>query len=163
LKSWGRWPKKERRAAIPSGATVKFQFDPGDVSINMDSILFRGYEDTDHDGLPDDWERWRLGSLNYGPNDDPDGDGSSNYSEFVADTDPMNRASALRINNLIVNSSGATVSLQPPASRTCFFQQSADLKNWTFLPGQVEMNASSANVSLSDLSPGKGFLRVHVP
>ena len=44
-------------ASIPADALVKFQFDAGDVSANLDSILFRGYVDSDGDGLPDDWER----------------------------------------------------------------------------------------------------------
>jgi len=150
-------------AAIPDGASVRFQFDAGDAPVNSDSILFRGYEDSDHDGLPDDWERWRFGTLYYGPNDDPDGDGSSNYAEFVADTNPLDRTSALRISNLAINSGVATISFQPPANRTWFFQQSADLKNWTFLPGAVEMNALSATVPLSNLPTANGFLRLHVP
>jgi len=49
--------------------------------------------DTDHDGLPDWWEMQYFGNLSHGPNDDPDGDGSTNLAEFLAGTDPTNPAS----------------------------------------------------------------------
>ena len=44
--------------------------------------------DTDHDGLDDNWEMARFNSLNYGPQDDPDGDGFSNAREQLMGTDP---------------------------------------------------------------------------
>ena len=44
--------------------------------------------DTDNDGLPDEWEITYFGSLVYGPEDDPDGDGFSNGQEFRAGTNP---------------------------------------------------------------------------
>lgn len=150
-------------AAIPANAIVKFQFDAGDVSANLDYILFRGYADSDGDGLPDDWERWRFGSLNYSATDDPDNDGSPNYSEFAADTDPMNAASALRIDTLSVKSGAATVSFTPAANRTCFIQQSSDLRNWALLPGNVQTNSTSTSITLSNPPPDKLFLRLVVP
>jgi hypothetical protein len=46
-------------------------------------------EDTDSDGLHDLWERLYFGSVfGYGPNDDPDGDGISNFLEFATGSDP---------------------------------------------------------------------------
>lgn len=44
--------------------------------------------DTDNDGLLDAWEMQYFGSLNQGPNDDPDGDGLTNLQEFMEKTDP---------------------------------------------------------------------------
>jgi subtilisin family serine protease/subtilisin-like proprotein convertase family protein len=44
--------------------------------------------DTDADGLDDGWETTRLGSLAFGPKDDPDGDGYNNAREQVMGTDP---------------------------------------------------------------------------
>jgi hypothetical protein len=46
-------------------------------------------EDTDQDGLPDAWEMEFLGSLKYGPFDDPDDDGFPNIIEWYRGTDPM--------------------------------------------------------------------------
>ncbi len=116
-------------AAIPAGATVKFQFDAGDVALNVDAILFRGYADTDGDGLPDDWELWRLGTLAYGANDDPDHDGLSNYGEFVADTDPLNSKSTLPFSSVAASGGAVFANMQLAGSRDTFVQQSADMKN----------------------------------
>jgi hypothetical protein len=46
--------------------------------------------DTDADGLPDAWEMQYFGTLAYGPNDDPDGDGYTNLQEYQAGTLPNN-------------------------------------------------------------------------
>ncbi|MFQ6106207.1 MAG: FG-GAP-like repeat-containing protein [Thermoplasmata archaeon] len=45
-------------------------------------------EDTDHDGLPDDWERDNFGDLSTGPDDDVDSDGLGNSQEYLLGTDP---------------------------------------------------------------------------
>lgn len=60
--------------------------------------------DTDQDGLPDAWERFYFGSLQYGPLDDPDRDGRNNLQEYIAGTDPRlpDRPAALTVN--VVNS-----------------------------------------------------------
>lgn len=51
-------------------------------------------EDTDGDGLPDQWEMDHFGNLNQGPDDDPDGDFATNLVEFEAFTLPNDRFSA---------------------------------------------------------------------
>jgi hypothetical protein len=150
-------------AAIPAGATVKIQFDAGDAAANLDFVEFRGYDDTDQDGLPDDWERWRFGSLAYGPNNDPDGDGSSNYAEFVADTNPADRASALRLTRLNVNSGTATVEHVGTTTRDCFLQQSSDMRMWTFLPNATHDSATSKSVPLASPPPASAFFRLYIP
>jgi subtilisin-like proprotein convertase family protein len=44
--------------------------------------------DSDHDGLDDNWEMSRFGSLVFGPKDDPDKDGYNNAHEQVMGTNP---------------------------------------------------------------------------
>ena len=44
--------------------------------------------DSDNDGLDDNWEMMKLGTLAYGPADDPDGDGYSNMREQIMGTHP---------------------------------------------------------------------------
>jgi hypothetical protein len=44
--------------------------------------------DTDEDGLSDIWEIENFGTLDYGPDGDPDGDNYTNLQEHDADTDP---------------------------------------------------------------------------
>jgi hypothetical protein len=150
-------------ATIPSGATVKFQFDAGDVSVRLDSVLFRSYTDSDGDGLPDDWERWRFGTLAYSGNDDPDGDHSPNYSEFAADTDPLNSASAVRIDSLSADSGVAKIMFSAPTNRDCLIQYSSDLRSWIFAPTAVRSDGASVNVTLSNLPPNKLFFRLTIP
>jgi len=55
------------------------------------SLILRGTQitDTDRDGLDDPWETNRLGSLMFGPKDDPDADGFANAREQVMDTNPQ--------------------------------------------------------------------------
>ena len=51
--------------------------------------------DWDGDGLPDVWEWMNFQALEYGADDDPDGDGAPNWFEYQASTSPTNSESAL--------------------------------------------------------------------
>ncbi len=44
--------------------------------------------DSDGDGLLDRWEKENFGGISQGPYDDPDGDGISNWGEYLAGLDP---------------------------------------------------------------------------
>jgi subtilisin family serine protease/subtilisin-like proprotein convertase family protein len=46
-------------------------------------------DDSDNDGLDDNWETERFGSLGQSASGDPDGDGASNAREQVLQTDPV--------------------------------------------------------------------------
>jgi hypothetical protein len=52
--------------------------------------------DTDHDGLPDEWENKYFSGANAAPNDDSDGDGQSNLQEFRAGTNPTDFYNGVR-------------------------------------------------------------------
>jgi len=72
------------------GAVVFAQIgDSGEV-LQSHSISF-GIEDEDNDGLPDEWEMLRLGTLLYSSDDDPDGDGYTNMQEYLNHTDPLKK------------------------------------------------------------------------
>jgi hypothetical protein len=65
--------------------------DPADTgSVNFVSLMLTGVpiRDTDADGLDDDWELAQLGTLAFGPRDDPDGDGFSNAREQAIGSHP---------------------------------------------------------------------------
>jgi hypothetical protein len=44
--------------------------------------------DSDGDGMEDEWEIYRFGTLDYGPHDDNDGDGYINLQEYYYGSDP---------------------------------------------------------------------------
>jgi hypothetical protein len=49
-----------------------------------------GEQDSDEDGMPDDWERENgLDETTWDPDQDPDGDGFTNLDEYEGGTDPQ--------------------------------------------------------------------------
>src|SRR5438094_4781536 len=67
------------------------EFQGATGSVQLAGLIVKGVaiSDSDHDGLDDGWELERLGKLDYGPQEDPDGDGYSNAREQVMGTDPL--------------------------------------------------------------------------
>ena len=60
-------------------------------------ILRLGSDDSDHDGLDDDWEWAYFSTLARDGAGDFDGDGASDLAEFRAGTDPTNQGSVFRV------------------------------------------------------------------
>ncbi|MCP4122125.1 MAG: hypothetical protein GY751_10265, partial [Bacteroidetes bacterium] len=61
----------------------------GEDSVWIDDIVFPGSLDSDSDGMPNSWEKENnlLATVNDAF-DDEDGDGFSNYAEFIAESNP---------------------------------------------------------------------------
>ncbi len=76
------------------GVETRFMWDlqqnlPGHVLFPGDST---GPQDSDGDGMPDDWETaHNLSPLIPDGNVDSDGDGATNFDEYVAGTDPQSK------------------------------------------------------------------------
>jgi len=89
---------------------------------------FRPIEDTDNDGLTDDWELRYFGSTaTTDGNADPDGDGQSDLDEFRAGTDPTNALSQLRIYSLTTDDTDVVVRWQTVGGRTNVVQAASSL------------------------------------
>jgi len=88
--------------------------------------------DSDGDGLPDAWELAHFGSLVFGPNDDPDGDGATNLQEYLAGTDPNDPTSVLAITSYTTTPAGTSTTLtwRSVMTRNYLIEQSLDLKSW---------------------------------
>lgn len=123
-------------------------------------------EDTDGDGLPDDWERHWFGGLGRGADEDSDGDGSSNAAEWRAGTDPGAAGSVFRTvaYELGVGSGGAWVRFTVAPARVYRVERSSDLRTWEVADGVVTYPERGVAEWRSSAGPGAevGFLRVRV-
>lgn len=121
-------------------------------------------EDEDKDGLPDDWERFWLGSLNGTSLEDADGDGSSHAEEWAAGTDPMDRQSVLRVSSVLLKNGVVEIRFPIAASRSYRVERSLDLTAWERVDGTLTYPARGRAEWRSAGGPAGGgeFFRVRV-
>jgi hypothetical protein len=107
-------------------------------------------------GLPTD------GSADY---TDPDHDGMNNWQEWVADTNPTNAASVLRL-SILSNSPPVVVAFSSSAARLYTLLSCSNLTPssvWTPVPGQTDRPGIGAVLTLTDTNPpARAFYRVSV-
>lgn len=134
--------------------------------------------DSDRDGLPDDWELQHFGNLSAKPNEDPDGDGADNFTEFAFGTDPNDPKSYAAMRpGLIVqgqqNVLSVTFRRRAGAVLDYFIEASPDLQQWTANSTEVVIaqtpqilfdGTGTSKVRYSLTKPvstsGSGFMRV---
>ena len=90
-------------AHYQSGRRIEYAYD---LSGNLLARTLRNFVDTDHDGLDDNWERTNFGSLERDGRSDFDNDQSSDLAEFLAETNPKDSNSVLRV--LLITAAPAT-------------------------------------------------------
>ncbi len=117
--------------------------------------------DGNTDGIPDEWQvsYWGATASKWGaPGDDSDGDGMSNYQEFLAGTDPRDAASSLKTEVQTVQ--GALYfKWNTVPGKVYQMQFSSDFQTWTNL-GAQRMAVSGEDSVFVEQSAGLGFYRI---
>jgi hypothetical protein len=107
-------------------------------------------EDLDHDGLPDVWEQWMLYQAGHYPdaegnwplnlidkNGDFDGDGQSNWLEYVAGTFAGDSTEKFGMEIKEKTASGVRLEFFAIAGKTYTIEHSMDMKTWARVPFAV--------------------------
>ncbi len=86
--------------------------------VSTAAILTVQMADTNQDGLPDAWVNTNFGNTTAAvAATDSDGDGYTNFQEYLAGTDPLDPASALRITDLHPSGSDVLLSFSAAAGQ----------------------------------------------
>ncbi len=128
-----------------------------DATFSLQIDRLAAGRDEDNDGIPDAWEFRYFPTLGVlGRNKDTDGDGLTDFDEYLADTDPTDRLDQLRITSLewSAGARSATVAWSGLTTRRYKIQ---------FLPGLAD-SAGWRDVGGEWLAPvADGHQRITVP
>jgi hypothetical protein len=125
---------------------------PERATNDVSNLLIR--VDSDNDGLPDDWEQQYFGSTTgTSATADTDGDGMSNYAEFVTGTNPINATDHLSPATVNYNGMTFTVTFNTVPLKRYQAEYIDDLASGSWSPlGNIRAADSNA-LTISD-TPG---------
>jgi Tol biopolymer transport system component len=128
--------------------------------------------DSDGDGIPDWWMDLYFGHSraqagdNSRAQDDADGDGQTNWQEWLAGTSPRDPTSALRLVAVTASTSGVALTWQSASGANYFVQRDADLSSepgFVSIQSNIVGRAGVTSFTDTNATPrGKGFYRVGV-
>jgi hypothetical protein len=136
----------------------------------LDPVTLTVLTDSDHDGLPDDWEAANgLGTNN--PADaqlDFDLDGQTNWQEYIAGTDPQKPGSYLKLNYPLLTENRASLVLQFNAlsnhTYTIQYRPSLLVGTWTRLADFVAFPTNRTASATNDMnSAAARYFRLVTP
>lgn len=162
------------------GASVTNDFDGvprplngnGDTAARFDIGAFEYLLDTadsNGDGIPDGWT-WQYRLDPTAPNiagGNPDNDAYTTFDEWVADTNPIDAQSVLRIGGTSYTSPNlVSVSFLCSSNRVYTLYGADDLAGgngaWNPIPGQVDVRGNGAITTLTDTANQRRFYRLGV-
>ena len=123
--------------------------------------------DADADGLPDSWEYSFYGSITSGvASADDDGDGKTNYEEYLSNTDPKSATSVFKVNSITQPAANKVrVSLNSSPQRNYTLQKSTDLglsAPWTAVAGPTVGTDASLTLEDPNANGDRAYYRVLV-
>ncbi|MEI7732819.1 MAG: hypothetical protein WCO56_24825 [Verrucomicrobiota bacterium] len=141
-----------------TAATVRagYQSTYGTLTLTVINTGNDDYGIYANDAIDDAWQvrYFGLNNTNAAWNADPDHDGLNNYQEYIADTNPTNALSCLRIQS-IAKAGGMTLSFQSSTNRKYSLSYTAQLPigSWTNVPLQTNLTGNGGTMTLTDPSP----------
>lgn len=162
---------------IPAGEYV-VQFNPvpfyqapppQTVVLSNRTLVVEGhysFPDANHNGISDAWEQQSFGSVaaEHPPNTDSDGDGSSDFDEFIAGTNPLDAGSSLQLLPPIKLANGSCrLSWTASPGHAYRLRSSPDAVSWEPMTGWLRASTTrfSYVVPASDLTAPR-FFRLEV-
>ena len=127
-------------------------------------------EDSDLDGIPDSWEiTYGLDATTSNADTDSDGDGFSDFAEYVSGTSPIDRNDHFSHTGAYHNDQFA-LQFETKTGRTYTLSVSTDLSQWhewatvsgDDLEHTLEFNASSHNISELSANSGSYFFKIEI-
>lgn len=121
-------------------------------------------DDFDGDLIADSWERGH--GMDFSVADgaaDPDGDGRSNRQEFLADTNPNNRDSHLRIQSAMGIANQLEIRFPSSNQRSYLLQKSTNLRDWIpAMATSIQGTGAEVAVSVPIQAGGANYYRLVV-
>jgi Bacterial TSP3 repeat/WD40-like Beta Propeller Repeat len=167
---WSTWVSKP--AISSHGDLVLFEgWGSGTAANDINRVrdVFTGVVDaavdSDADGIPDSWMTQYFGhptgqqSDLSRAQDDVDGDGLSNLEEYIAGTNPLDPASALRLRAEVANQTYVWLKWFVTPGRTYRVEFKNDLTDpaWSSLPGNYSVTGNQASFLVSKPTPARYY------
>ncbi|MBA4387741.1 MAG: hypothetical protein C0404_07155 [Verrucomicrobia bacterium] len=168
-------------SSIASGAPalyIRWTMGPGNsypfCGWNIDDVEVLGsppapaVADTDTNSLPDNWETRYFGTTGQSKTNDWDGDGMSNYEEYLAGTDPTNGNSFLKLQ--ISMSNCPCVCFDAVEAGTNYYvcpryysletRTNLVTQQWAGVPCMTNILAENQQVTCTNTLPSASFFRL---